>query len=48
MIDLGEKASLQNYWKTDKEKKLKILGKYKFKNETTDEEEIFRFIFNDE
>jgi hypothetical protein len=42
----SEKRSLADYWQTDKLKKLKLLAKQKFKNETTEDEEVYRFIFN--
>ena len=41
-----EKKLLGEYWEVDREKKMKALNRMRFKNETTDEEEIFRFIYN--
>lgn len=37
---------LTNYWETDKQKKLKFLKGLRFKHETSNDEEVFRFIFN--
>ena len=41
-----EKKAVNDYWQTDKLKKLKLLAKQKFKNETAEDEEVYRFIFN--
>ncbi len=37
---------LVSYWETDKSKKLKQLRSLRFKHETSNDEEVFRFIFN--
>ena len=41
-----EKKLLLEYWESDRDEKVKELNKMKFKRETTDGEEIFRFIYN--
>ena len=45
-LKVEEKQLIANFWENDKERKIRHLNKLKFKNETSEEEEVFRFIFN--